>query len=388
MYKFRTVQKLEDFDWKRFIRDCSQVRLVNRFRAKRIVAYGCGELGQMFKEFSEHEKILIDCFVDKNWRSVSKRDYWKNTVIQSIESLRAFDPDDTTIVICVANFSLEGILQDLKDLGFRNVITFYDFAKVIEKSYPIDNGWYFDITKVKISRVKNILNNLADKNSIAHYLTFLAWRIHRCELQFPEFPIDTSSRFLIDEVYRNRELEHRLIDVGSHHGEAVRKIFNKVGTQLKKVWAFEADPVNFQTLGTSIKQFLPPNIEISLFQRVIWKESVSIKFANGFNYASRIQETGTPVNAITLDSLKLNPTIIKIHTEGSELDVLKGAMKTIEIHRPCIMMTVYHNPSGLFETLEFVFENLTQYVLYFRNHSYHGTGATVYAIPRQARTGN
>ena len=41
--------------------------------------------------------------------------------------------------------------------------------------------------------------------------------------------------------------------------------------------------------------------------------------------------------------------LIKIHVEGSEMDVLKGAEKTIKKFKPVIISAIYHNAEEFFE---------------------------------------
>jgi FkbM family methyltransferase len=43
------------------------------------------------------------------------------------------------------------------------------------------------------------------------------------------------------------------------------------------------------------------------------------------------------VECRTLDSYKLSPQLIKLHTQGAELDILKGARQTVQQHRPALM---------------------------------------------------
>ena len=42
----------------------------------------------------------------------------------------------------------------------------------------------------------------------------------------------------------------------------------------------------------------------------------------------------------SIDSLKMKPSVIKIHTEGEELNVLKGSIKTINLHNPLLMINI------------------------------------------------
>jgi FkbM family methyltransferase len=43
------------------------------------------------------------------------------------------------------------------------------------------------------------------------------------------------------------------------------------------------------------------------------------------------------VECRTLDSYRLSPRLIKLHTQGAELDILKGSLQTVQQHRPALM---------------------------------------------------
>lgn len=45
-----------------------------------------------------------------------------------------------------------------------------------------------------------------------------------------------------------------------------------------------------------------------------------------------------PVECSTLDSFRLTPRLIKLHAQGAEYDILRGAQATIEQHRPALML--------------------------------------------------
>lgn len=68
------------------------------------------------------------------------------------------------------------------------------------------------------------------------------------------------------------------------------------------------------------------------------------KEADTLSYAKedRIQEY-FDIECISIDSLDLDPQIISIDAEGSGIDVLAGAVKTIERCGPDILIGIYHN---------------------------------------------
>lgn len=84
----------------------------------------------------------------------------------------------------------------------------------------------------------------------------------------------------------------------------------------------------------------------------------------------------------TLDELNLEPDILKIHTEGSEFEILQGGYLTISRYRPVIMYTIYHTRDGLTRSIFGPMKLFPNYSWYFRLHSFQGTGAVVYGLPK------
>jgi hypothetical protein len=62
---------------------------------------------------------------------------------------------------------------------------------------------------------------------------------------------------------------------------------------------------------------------------------------------------------------------------------LKGARQTLLTSRPIVAVTVYHNADGMWRTPLWLMQTLPDYRFLFRSHSWCGTGAVVYAIPKE-----
>ena len=109
-------------------------------------------------------------------------------------------------------------------------------------------------------------------------------------------------------------------------------------------------------------------------------------FSEGYGYASKLSAFGqAQVSTRSVDSLDVEPTFIKLHLEGGELDALRGARETLHAHRPIVTATVYHNADGLWRTAAWLMHELDGYRFLFRNHCWCAAGAVVYAIPRERR---
>lgn len=153
----------------------------------------------------------------------------------------------------------------------------------------------------------------------------------------------------------------RIIDVGAHLGESIKN-FKKFSKDCK-INSFEPNPELFKIIYNNFKKdnsvlirnYAISNIKIrNLYIPVLysfhmrlwasykinvlknrWEKFTSIKFKN-------IQIKKIKVKSKKLDQFKLKVDLIKIDTEGSELEVVKSATKTIKKNRPILIIEYSH----------------------------------------------
>ena len=139
-----------------------------------------------------------------------------------------------------------------------------------------------------------------------------------------------------------------VIDVGAHMGFFALKIVRSV----KKIVAVEPDPSNFK--------FLSYNVHLNNFSHEIVTRNIALGEKNGkifldrsgYGYGrskSTTRKTDFQLEMQTLDNLvreeKLDEVgLIKIDTEGFELDILKGSIRTLEQCKPNLIVATYHFP--------------------------------------------
>ena len=143
-----------------------------------------------------------------------------------------------------------------------------------------------------------------------------------------------------------------VFDIGAHHGETI-KLFCK-NLSIKKIYSFEASPQNYQILEKNFSSFQTDKVEIynygigdkiskDFINQTIESSSSTINKLNKdskyFEKKLRILnvEKGSfyqklPITILTLDHFIEknhieNIDLIKIDTEGYELNVLKGLSK-------------------------------------------------------------
>ncbi len=143
-----------------------------------------------------------------------------------------------------------------------------------------------------------------------------------------------------------------VFDVGAHIGLCSMPL-SKVISPLGMIYAFEPAKTNLKYLSKNITYSGLTNIKVlpNLVGKIT-EENVPFYEANyitGMNsvvsYKKNDSYKITYKNQISLDGFCRDngviPEVIKIDVEGAEIDVLKGAQKTLKIHRPTIILSVH-----------------------------------------------
>lgn len=157
-----------------------------------------------------------------------------------------------------------------------------------------------------------------------------------------EYPETTYQQETIDSALKYVQNFNLAIDVGANVGLHTVRFAKK----FKKIHAFEPSTYNFECLfkngnpcknityhkqglgnGNSKKTLSIPKTSTN---SGIW----SIK---DFKRMSEDELYSEIVKVSTLDSFNLSPDLIKIDTQGYELEVLQGSIKTIERSSPVII---------------------------------------------------
>lgn len=178
------------------------------------------------------------------------------------------------------------------------------------------------------------------------------------------------------------EDEEVFIDVGCYD----------LGTSLKlreyckkvKVYAFEPDLENYASclLRKDEEKFQTAKI----FPMGTWSERAVLSFQSQGNAGSRVckegSENGTisvvPIDEVIDDGVRV--TMIKMDTEGSELESLKGARETILRDKPKLAISMYHKPEDMVTIPLYINDLVPEYKFYIRHHSSAQYDTVLYAV--------
>lgn len=146
-----------------------------------------------------------------------------------------------------------------------------------------------------------------------------------------------------------------VFDIGAHMGFFTVKIARHV----KRIVAFEPDPMNYSFLSENLRRNeLGNSIALNF---ALGKEDGSLFLKRSYGQGrTRITEvdTGYKVNVRSVDSmaktLGLTPSVIKIDTEGYEIPILQGAESIIANDKPKFLIASYHYPTEAQDVVKYL----------------------------------
>ena len=171
-------------------------------------------------------------------------------------------------------------------------------------------------------------------------------------------------------------------DIGAKDMETSIVFGEMCGYRYEKIYAFEPDPRCYEICRENLCFFPKGSVKLSsaaLSDKVC---DLPFMFHREPGNSTARQDAPNSVSAVTLDNfLSGRPvTFLKLHVEGSELAVLRGAAVTIRTHHPRIAATVCHNPSDILDIPYFILSLNPAYGLWLRHYSSGEQETVIYAV--------
>lgn len=355
-----------------------QCNIYNPIKQNGIVLYGAGAMGEMALDFLKLINVTPKYIVDTH----------KNGKLREINIIHPIDiPKDDlenlTFILCVVTAPITPIVKYLKELGCQDIRHFYDYTEIMLKN-ELTNGWAcFNPTPEDIEGISRVCQYLEhDKHSLSHYLQFLWWRLRRVEKIYEEYPVLSNKKYFKAPCMPKLTENEAFLDGGAHFGTTIKSFLDAVDMQFNTIWSVEPDKKNMSIMKTEFS-----NVDNIKYLPIALSNTDELSnFVDGLGFASKVEKNGNKtIQTKTIDSLNINPTIIKLHLEGYELKALQGANETINRARPILMVLADHNADGLYKIANFLM-SLKEYKIYFYLHDYCGNSAIIYAIPKERVT--
>lgn len=173
------------------------------------------------------------------------------------------------------------------------------------------------------------------------------------------------------------------VDCGAYVGDTIMKYVTFTNKVYRKIYAFEPIKENLLQLKEHVESF--PNVEI--INKGTWSKREILKFKKNGSASQVVEEGGeVEIPVIAIDEVVGDDkvTFIKMDVEGSELESLKGAQKTILHNMPKLAICCYHKRDDIIDLYQFIkgFDNKRiKYQFYLRHHSNSAYETVLYAIP-------
>ncbi len=347
--------------------------------------YGAGSLGRLARGFLTAVGRDFVVAIDRNAEDLVHEPHWSDIRLVRPEELTASEKRGLRVAVSVVTAPYVPIERSLLELGFADIVPFYDLAESFRDLYPLSNGWFAPpLDGQDRDNTGKILASWHDDISRGHHLQFLAWRRLREEWNFTGAPVSIDDRYFIPQVAAALHDHEVLLDAGAHHGQVSQSFIKRTNGAFSQIVAVEPDVWNRTALKHNLRSWLPDDSRVTVVECALAETEADALFHEGLGYASQLSLTGgTRITTHPIDALGISPSFIKLHLEGGELAALKGAKRTMLQNRPIVAATIYHNDDGIWKTPLWLMETLANYRFLFRLHSWCGTGAVVYAIPAE-----
>lgn len=227
------------------------------------------------------------------------------------------------ILITVANpqFVAEIKRQIVKDGQYQ-----YVFAP--ELFYSV-GAYAYDPIRAHLSELTRVFNLLDDETSKKTYCAKIRYMLTKDP--------DDLRNALVSGEYFVRDIlpinaHEFFLDGGAFHGEDTLRLHKEFGG-FAKSYCVELDRKNFHVLQNDVAHL--ENVEC--YNLALWSSVATLKYHSDGTMGSQInQDEGIPVQASTIDALISDQPVsfLKLDVEGSEVEVLKGAIETILANKP------------------------------------------------------
>ncbi len=231
---------------------------------------------------------------------------------------------------------------------------------------------FFVENRVRMDRICGLLEDERSKvvyKAVVEFRQTHRWRDKAVVDSFKE-------QYFAKEIVKISD-DEVFVDCGAYTGDTALLFKKKVGGRYKKIICFEPDHFNYKMLmAKKIKRLIA-------FNAGVWDKTDDLCFNERGATSSGISDKGdVQIKVRAIDDVKEchDATFIKMDIEGSELNALKGAEKTIRENKPKLAICIYHSNEDMIRIAEYIHELNPEYKLYIRQYSYEGYETVLYAL--------
>lgn len=323
-----------------------------------VYIFGLTTYSNILFDFLQSNNIMLKGFID----DITLLKYHNKRPVFKIFQV----PKDAIIISSVIEGRPKFIFKYLIEMGFKNIVDYFDFNFYNPKIFPIpfNNDNYDKITS-NMNRLNNVYKKLEDELSKKIFKSVIDFRLN-FNYNEQDFIYETNQQYFEDFI--DKESIKVFLDAGGYDGSTSLIAIDKF-PNLKEIYYFEPHPKSMTISRKKLENQSSCNI-------VFFENALSA--TNSFKYLT--EEMGTAnhliidgklkVDVRTIDSLFNNRIdYIKFDIEGEELNALTGANNLIKNYRPTLAVCVYHSQSHFWEVPDYIFNIHSDYKIYLRHYT-------------------
>lgn len=363
-----------------------QVKIDLGGMVNKVILYGAGSAGIAFLYYLRDAGIYPLCFADGNpvkWGTICEG----LPVIDYREIATKFGSDVLVIVTintdgkkycksfeeALRRGGHQGVYKNLKEAGCENIIDYTYFRKCRRlfqgDKYNLPSCSDVYLMEQHEKDLYDVYSLLADDKSKEIFEKLVKFRMLDDSVQIPTEIQD--KQYFEYEFYPKRT-DEVFIDCGAYNGISLKTFLMENDYRFKKYYAIEPDESNLRELKGYIAT-LPEKIQkkIQVENKAVYDTQKQLRFYNLNGPGSFVADIGKRyVSAISIDDLIGidGVTYIKMNIEGSELQALKGAEKTIKKYKPKLAIAGYHKTWDLWRVPQVISEMNSGYKIYLRSY--------------------
>ena len=357
------IPSLEDLEIER--RKIAKTLPLNlEISGKPIFIYGAGSIGTWSLDVLTKSGYRIRGFIDSNPLKTG----------QSINGVTIFDPSILTrhhdaFVFITTRHAYESVAKAVA----RQNIEFVGF-----------DAWFVTnhFEKYRLVHDEYLTEDRSQESFRAVLMALLTANARYCEMV-----LERDQYFCLPQFCgAEREV---YIDAGAYVGDSVERFIWSHAGAFSKILAFEPGNRQFRALQQRVARL---KLEWALSDDAIQVENCGLGNAEGQYCAVSSngdlqslafnQNTGGDISKIiSLDDYMegRNASFVKIDVEGMEMELLRGAEKTIRTCQPKMAVSIYHNPEHMFFIPNYLKCLVPEYHFAIRHHAPQNMETILYA---------
>lgn len=333
-----------------------------------VVLYGGAALANLVQKLLFHNGIQINHVVADEKYYVPDS-FFNNQLIEQENDVLNLYPK-VNAIIAFGNYR-EKMAELSKNPSVERCIFFEPAA------LQFDFDDYYNTVKKNASELENFYSQLADEHSRNIMVAFINAKISGNSEDLANLNINDEQQYFPEFLHLSDD--EVFVDIGAFDGDTILAFINKTQGKYTKIYAFEPDKNNIKKIEKNTSKFS----NIKIIEKGCFSCKKTLSFQDGMGESSSVSSQGNvKIDVDAVDNIiSEKVTFIKMDIEGSELEALKGAHKTICSNLPRLAVSLYHRSDDFLSIPQYIYGMNNSYKFYLRHYGSFCTELVLYAIP-------